>query len=170
MRKSPILTLVLLASTSLVALTGCSAPAEPAADEQPTTSTSQAPTEEESPEASEPATGEQTVAESCAIAQQTMSTIQSEMTDAMTTMGAGDMSGALEALETFEASLGDAVAEVTNPEVDAALSNFQSKFASFNELLATVDPSDPASIDQTALTTASTDIQTAAQEIATLCS
>jgi hypothetical protein len=170
MRKTPLLALVLLASTSIVALTGCSAPAEPVADEQPTTSTSQAPTDEESTEASEPAAGEQTVAESCAIAQQSMSSIQTEMTDAMSTMSAGDMTGALAALETFEASLGEVVTEVTNPEVDAALSNFQSKLTNFNDLLATVDPSNPASIDQTALTTASTDIQTAAQEIATVCS
>lgn len=168
MRKPFLPTLVVLAAASLAALTGCSAPAaEPAADPQEST-TSQAPSSDASP-SQEAAGGEQTVAESCAIAQQALQSVQSEMSGALQGVGSGDIAGVVAALETFEATLGETVDEVTNPEVDAALSDFQSKFASFNGIFAEAQNGGPESLDQTALQTASTELQESAQGMQELC-
>lgn len=169
MRKPLIPTLVLLASAGLVALTGCSAPVELNADDEPTNSSSQAPSEPSASEEEETSAGEQTVAESCAIAQETLSTVQSEMTDALSDMGSGDIASVIAALETFEVRLGEAVDEVTNPEVDAALTDFQGAFSSFTDLLAGAESGGPESLDQAAVQDASTELQTSAQGIQELC-
>ena len=167
MRKPLLPTLVVLASAGLLALTGCSAPAENAAEQTPSTSTSQAPTTEES--SAESGT-EQTVEESCAVASEAMSSVQSEMSSALTNIGSGDIASVIPALEQFEATLGEAVGEVSNPEVGTALDDFRAKFAAFNDILAGAENGGVESIDQTALQTAATDLQTSAQGVQELCS
>jgi hypothetical protein len=168
MRKPLLPTLVVLASAGLLALTGCSAPAEnTAAEDAPETSTSQSPATEESPAA---AAGDQSVEESCAVASEAMASVQSEMSGAMQSMGAGDIASVIPALKQFEASLGEAVDQVANPEVGAALSDFQSGFASFNAALAPAETGGIEAVDQNALQTSANDLQTSAQEIQALCS
>ncbi|MFG6445654.1 hypothetical protein ACFXP7_10005 [Microbacterium sp. P06] len=169
MRKPLIPTLVVLASAGLLALTGCSAPAEPAADE-PSTSTSQAPSPAESSAAPEPAAGDQTVEESCAVAQEAMSSLQTEMTGALESLGSGDIASVIPALESFETQLGEAVSQVSNPEVGAALSAFQTDFASFNDIIAAAKDGGMETIDQTALQAAAGELQTSAQDVQALCS
>lgn len=169
MRKPLIPTLVLLASAGMLALTGCSPTAGPSVGDESTTTTSQAPAPETAPSASAPATAEQSIAESCALAEGALSKVQSELTGALSDITGGDISGVIAALESFEAQLGETVGQITNPDVSAAMSKFYGEFASVNDLLATAQEGGLESVDQAALREASTKLQTSAQEIQALC-
>jgi hypothetical protein len=166
MRKPLIPAVVLLASAGLFAFSGCSAPAaEPETEE----TTSQSTPAEATGEAEAPA-GEQTVDESCAIANSALLEVQTEVSDAFSGMTEGDFQGAADALALVQGQLEEASGQVTNPEVKAAIDGVLEDFTVVSEQIAVAASGGAEAVDQEALSTAATNLQEGAQEMQTLCS
>jgi hypothetical protein len=163
MRKPMIPTLALLAGAALFALTGCTGPAESTAGPSPSNSASSEPTTE----STEPAAEGQSVEEACLIANETILSVQGDVNAAMA--NPDDPAAVTAALETIEARLGDAVAEISNAEVGAALGAFQAQFASFTDQLVAVQAGTPTQEQVAAIQTAAADLQTSAEGMRELC-
>lgn len=174
MRTPLIPALVLLVSASLVALTGCTIAAGP--DAEPSTSTSTSPSTSATPRASADPTAaqdeamagaEQTVAESCAIANQAVFAAQGEVSGVFSGLAAGDYAGVAAALTSIEGQLGAAAQAITNPEVGTPLSDLVATFAVANEQVAA--GAGGATVDLQALQATAAQIQAGAQRMEALC-
>lgn len=169
MRKPLIPALVLLASAGLVALTGCSGASDDTADTEPTTSNS-APATEETAAEEEASSGEQSVEEACQIANSAVTEVQADVSEAFSGMSGGDFSGAAEALTLIQGQLEEASSQVTNTEVKTAVDDVLADFTVVAEQVNLAATQGAESVDQNALSTAATELQTGSQNLQTLCS
>lgn len=162
MRKPLLPALVLLASAGMLALTGCSGAADPGP-----TQTRSAASQEPTTETPAPTSDGQSVEEACAIANETVLSLQDDVTAALT--NPSDQEAVMAALETVEASLGEAAGEITNEEIAPALADLQARFASFTDQLVAVQTGTPTQEQVTAIQTAAADLQAAAEGMRQRC-
>lgn len=161
--RTPLLpALVLLASAGLLALTGCSGSAEPG----PTQTRSSA-SQQSASESPAPAAEGQSVEEACAIANETVLSLQGDVTAALA--NPTDQEGVIAALETVEARLGEAVGDITNEEIAPALADLQVQFASFTDELIAAQSGTPTQEQVMAIQTSATELQGAADAMRQRC-
>ncbi|QEW03158.1 hypothetical protein [Microbacterium lushaniae] len=159
-------TLAVLAAAGLFALTGCAGPADTASDKESTGSGSSS--QEPTTEASEPAEEDQSVEEACAIANEAVSSVQGDLNDAMA--NPTDAAIVTSAMEKVNVQLTGAVEEITNPEVETAITTFQTQFASLSDQLVAIQSGTPTQEQVTALQASATELQASATEMAEICS
>lgn len=163
MRKPMIPALVLLASAGLFVLSGCSAPSGSGSDETPQSSTSQASDDG----AAAGGGGEQSLEEACAIANDAALSLQDDTQAALADPSNQEaVAGALDSVST---TLSGALEKISNPEVEAAVGDLQSRFDSFGQMLSDLQSGTPTQEQATALQTAAADLQTSAGNVAELC-
>jgi hypothetical protein len=130
-------------------------------------SASAAPSTSAAPE-SDTGSGDQTVADACTEVQAKIQEASTAVAGIDMSTAASDPQGTVDAFTETVDGVGAAVESVNNPEVKTALSAVHEDFVALRDLLAKVlieqDMSAAAGI-----TTAATDVQTSAQELATLC-
>jgi hypothetical protein len=143
MRISRISSLAVIASAGLLVLAGCSASDDTAA---PETSMSAPAPDAATGDDDAAAGGEQTVEEACAVANEMIMSVQGEVNEAMS--NSTDQEAVIGALESVEARLGEAVDEITNAEVGAALGEFHAQFSEFTTVLTEVQANQEATPEQ----------------------
>ncbi|MEV7692990.1 hypothetical protein AB0N73_06625 [Microbacterium sp. NPDC089189] len=119
----------------------------------------------------------QSVADACAIAEDKLTAAQSELNESMSAATSGDYSAASDVISSFSASFDEALDEISNPEVEAALSGVAADYEKIGAALEQLSDigTDPEKVDEmTALsnemTEVSSSLQTSATELAELCS
>jgi hypothetical protein len=167
MRKPVLPALVLFASLAGIALTGCSAPADTASetaetDDAGTSQAEQAPSED---------AADQSVDEACGVVNEALSSLQAQLSAALEGLSSGDTASGVEALNAFETELDTAAAAVTNPEVSAAVVDFQEKVGAFNEVIGGLQSGGEEAVAANAeqLQTSASEMQTSAVAIQELC-
>jgi hypothetical protein len=164
MSTTRIRALVVLASVSILAFTGCTAVQYPTVDNPSPVATA-----EPEPQVTASTDPVQTVDEACAIADSLMSTVRSQASDASKALQSGDVDGALAIMTTFEGQLERAIDDITNPEVDAALSDFGAEFATLRELVASAERPEALVQKQGQLVAIAGELQSSAEAIQRLC-
>ncbi|MCK6065349.1 MULTISPECIES: hypothetical protein [Microbacterium] len=160
-------TLAVLAAAGMFALTGCAGPADTASEKESTGSGStsqEKPTKEAAPAEEE----DQSVEEACGIANEAVSSVQGDLNDAMS--NPTDVAVVTAAMEKVNVQLAGAVEEITNPEVETAITTFQTQFASLSDQLVAIQSGTPTQEQVTALQTSATELQASATEMAEICS
>ncbi len=114
----------------------------------------------------------QSVEEACTIAQTSMGDVQTDMSSSLSGLGNGDVTGAVDAMNELGDKFDEAEAEVTNTEVEAALSELGGKISEFGDLLASAkDGGLQALADKTdKIQSITADIQAAGTKLSELCS
>ena len=114
----------------------------------------------------------QSVADACKIASTSMADVQSDMSDSLSGLGTGDVSGAADAMTKLGDKLGEAEGNVTNAKVKAALATMGDDVTKFAELLAKAKDGGVQALagDATEIQSLATDIQAAGKKISDLCS
>lgn len=117
-------------------------------------------------------TADQSVSDACRVANETMSSVQSDLTASMTGLATGDISGALEVIDTLQVKLDEAQSKVGNADVESALAELNAKIAEFDEILGTAGDGGVAALadNEEALSSVAADIQAAGQRMSDLCS
>jgi hypothetical protein len=162
MRKPMIPALVLLAATGLFALSGCSAPGQSTSEASPHASS-----EQTSEDGGAAADGDQSLEEACAIANDAALSLQNDTQAALSDPSNQEVvSGAI---DTVSNTLSDALDEISNPDVEAAVGDLQSRFESFGQMLSDLQTGTPTQEQASALQSAAADLQTSASNVAELC-
>jgi len=147
--------LILALGVSMVALTGCAAGAGPT-----TTSTSGSTASQGAAPAEE--APDQTVADACATATASVSSLQTELIEIQTDLSAGRFSVVAEKLATLTTTIQTTAAEIANADVKGALTALGEKVADFAGIFAGATDGDVAGFAGKV-----PELQTAAQEVAT---
>lgn len=163
MRTPLIPAVVLLASASLIALSGCSAPAESGDQARPTSSASQP---SRTPSAA-PSDDGHSLEEACQIANEAAMSVQTEASEALA--NPSDPAVVATALEAVETRLGEALTEITNPEVEAATAEVQGHFARLSDLFAGIQAGTATQEQVAELQGAVQEMQTSVDEVRQLC-
>jgi hypothetical protein len=154
--RRPLLTLALTVAVGAVALTGCTA----------ATGSSGAAASKA------PAASSQTVEQACTIASETMSDVSSDFSDSMSGLGTGDVSGALDAMNTLGAKFDEAQGKITNAKVKSAIGGMADEIGDFTDILAKAKDGGVQALagDADAIQSIAKDMQASQKEIADLCS
>ncbi|MBN9181202.1 hypothetical protein [Microbacterium sp.] len=154
MRKN-IASLALLAALGATALTGCSAFGGTADGK-----------------ATGGAASGQSVAEACSVAQTSMADVQTDMSDSLSGLGKGDVTGAVDAMNTLGEKFDEVESKVTNAKVKSALTDMGDKISEFGDLLASAKDGGLQALADKAdkIQSISTDIQNAGKKLSDLCS
>ena len=152
-----------IAATALFGLAACSS--TPSTDSGATADSESSASASARPEE---AAGGQSVADACTEVQSKIQDASTAVTDIDIANAGNDPQGTVDAFTETVDSVGAAVESVDNAEVKTALSAVHEDFVALRDLLSKVlvDQDMSAAAD---ITTAATDVQTSAQELATLC-
>ena len=163
--RTPLIALVGI--TAALVLAGCSGGSDTAASQSASPSSSASTSASPSPSTSDSSDGEQTTAEACAIVQDALATIQTDVSGSLET-AQSDPAAAAQALDTAATNFSTSIATVENPDIAAAA---QPAVDSLSSLADTIGSyvTDPASADPQALSDAATGLQTSVTELATAC-
>jgi hypothetical protein len=116
----------------------------------------------------------QSVADACAIANEKMSAVQSEMTESLSGLSSGDYSAASDTMSALSDSLDAALDEISNAEVGDVLDRVSVEVdaigSSIEELGAAGTDTDKISEISDTMTESATNLQTAGNELVELCS
>lgn len=161
--------LLLAVGLGIVSLTGCSPSAAPSGETSQSAS-AESTQESQAPETEE-AAGDQSVAEACATAVQSVSDLQTDLMGVQSDATAGSFSAVAEKLGTLNERLQTAAAGVGNSEVATALGTLAEKVGEFAGLFSGIPDGDTAALGAKAaeIQTVSQEVAEAGQAMSTLC-
>ena len=152
-----------IALTAAMGLAACSS--DPVPDPTPSASVESSATS--TPEAEVPASG-QSVAEACSVVQTNVQEAGEAVSQLDVSQASNDPQGTIDTIASAASSIGEAAGSVGNVDVKTSVEAVHDDLVTLGDLLSTV----LVDRDLTAvgdLSTAVTDVQTSAQELATLC-
>lgn len=115
--------------------------------------------------------GEQSVADACKVANESVAKAQSDITTAMSEAGSGDFSKVTAGIKKVADAIGEAEGKVTNKEVKASLGEMKGSFTKFNALFDGVKDGDLAALadKSTEMQNISKEMTDSANKFTTLC-